>query len=202
MPVGGEGLAWDKLVGLAASRGSHRCLQEALNRGGKAESGGGEVASPLVAACSSDSDGEKAGRCVEMLIAAGADIERRVSDEGGKYAGGTPLMYAARMNSERAIAALLSAGASVDAVWRGKDGEGETALMLAAKHGSLGCARRLLEAGADPSARSGSNMSAMDWAIGCRKDDCVELLEAWIEKRALEEQSERASREASKSPRL
>jgi ankyrin repeat protein len=91
------------------------------------------------------------------LITAGADVTTGV-------AGRTPLMSTAIYGSTELIAALLKAGAPVDAV----DKSGNTALSCAVFHGHYNAAILLVAAGADPRIKNvaGKNAAAMcaDWS--------------------------------------
>ena len=61
------------------------------------------------------------GKIVELLLAAGADVNARSN------AGATPLMVAAELGYGKVVRLLLKAGADVNA----KNGEGQTALDVA-----------------------------------------------------------------------
>ena len=84
-----------------------------------------------------------AGEVVEVLLGAGADPERAILVGGGAR----PLHFAAGSGSERAVTALLRAGAAVDAA---EESWGQTPLIFAASRGRTAAVRALLEAGADP----------------------------------------------------
>ena len=72
-------------------------------------------------------------------------------------AGYTPLHYAARAGDARCVAALLAAGAPVDAR---TTGAGATPLMRAAAGGHAGVVEALLAAGADAAAVDGDGETA------------------------------------------
>ena len=84
-----------------------------------------------------------AGEVVELLLGAGADPERAILVGGGAR----PLHFAAGSGDERAVAALVAAGAGVDAT---EESWGQTPLIFAASKGRTAAVRVLLEAGADP----------------------------------------------------
>ena len=87
----------------------------------------------------------KAKILLDAQLAAGMDVRARVG-------GMTPLHLAAKVGHEDAVAALLRAGADVDA----KDEEGNTPLELAAEWwGDAATVEALLEAGADINQRQG-----------------------------------------------
>ena len=84
-----------------------------------------------------------AGEVVELLLGAGADPERAILVGGGAR----PLHFAAGSGDVRAVAALVAAGAGVDAT---EESWGQTPLIFAASKGRTAAVRALLEAGADP----------------------------------------------------
>ena len=91
---------------------------------------------------------ENAGEMIRQLVAAGADVE--AEDEGAKGPGGcTPLFLAALVGSDRAVQALLDAGARPSHFNEG----GHQPLHMAAGWSSKGSViRLLLDAGAAPNA--------------------------------------------------
>ena len=115
-------------------------------------------------------------QAVNLLIAAGADVSARESTYGE-----TALMWAAEGNHPEAIKALIAHGAQVDArsaeLKYPKDSFGLegvmtilprghwTALMYAARQGSLDAARALLEAGANPNLVDPDGTTALVFAI-------------------------------------
>jgi len=82
-------------------------------------------------------------------------------DPNQRGAGAEPaLSHAAWFGEPAMVAALLQAGAEVDATSE----VGNTALMHAAARGYLEVVRLLLAGGADPGHRNKWNLSAVDWA--------------------------------------
>ena len=78
--------------------------------------------------------------CLRELIGRGADLN----------GAGGPVHRAACLGRTACLAALIEAGADV----RRADGEGNTALMEAARNGHLDASRLLVRAGADTEARN------------------------------------------------
>lgn len=79
---------------------------------------------------------------VELLLEAGADVD----ESAGAYPSAiTPLLAAAAMGHAGTVNRMLFWGAAVDAI----DGEGRTALCLAAAKGSVEVVRALLDRGLD-----------------------------------------------------
>lgn len=123
-----------------------------------------------------DEDGEsalmgaaKAGRSelVRTLLARGADPA--LQDIWGY----TALTWSAsQTDNPETVAALLSAGAPVDAL----DDKGRAALLHAASHGRLGAVRALLEGGADPRRRHPELGTARECACP-RSEELAALLE-------------------------
>lgn len=105
---------------------------------------------------------------VQMLIAAHSDVNTRTLAE-------TPLMVAAEDGPHALVPILLRAGARVDE----KGWMGQTALVRAARRGSLETIQCLVEYGADVHLRDDTNLSALDWAVFCeRDDDVIDYLES------------------------
>ena len=84
-----------------------------------------------------------AGEVVEILLGEGADPEVPITAGGGAH----PLHLAGASGDVRAVAALVAAGADVDAT---EESWGQTPLIFAASKGRTAVVRTLLEAGADP----------------------------------------------------
>jgi ankyrin repeat protein len=57
-----------------------------------------------------------------------------------------------------------------------RDDAGRTPLIHAAINGHLGCAKVLLDGGADPSARDETGATAKDWAERSGRDSVADLL--------------------------
>ena len=103
---------------------------------------------------------------ITRLLEAGADANRANPE------GETPLMTAARTGNGGAIRALLAHGAEVDATegWRG-----QTALMWASAQDQTAAVAVLLEAGADPHARSEGGFTPLLFAA---REGHVDVLRA------------------------
>ncbi|XP_041937519.1 ankyrin repeat domain-containing protein 50 [Alosa sapidissima] len=82
---------------------------------------------------------------LELLLEAGADVDETAGSQPTAVAAVTPLLAAASMGHAGAVNRVLFWGAAVDAI----DGEGRTALCLAAAHGNLEVVRALLDRGLD-----------------------------------------------------
>ena len=129
--------------------------------------------SVLMHACSSGSSS-----VVEQLIAAvqaafGTDRTRLQAFVDAKCAHGrTALMRAARDGQDKAVSAVLGAGASTDEV----DGDGRTALILACSYGHDDAARVLLEADADVNKATADQRTALMRACEYRYPSTARLL--------------------------
>ena len=116
---------------------------------------------------------------VDRCIAAGANIEAR----GGEY-GETPLHWAAAGGIPEIVAALLDAGADLEARTR----DGWTPLHLAAEHGTPETVATLLDAGADLEARTGDGKTPLHRAAEDGTPETVAtLLDAGADPEAREE---------------
>ncbi|MBN2198962.1 MAG: tetratricopeptide repeat protein [Candidatus Aminicenantes bacterium] len=116
------------------------------------------------------------GRVVELLTAAGADLEAR--DKLGR----TPLHRTAYLRYAGAVKALLAAGANVNVM----DSSDYTPLLLAVRPGNKEIVEALLKAGADMTARSRGRdgRTALENASRDPKTaDIAELLRAWRDRK-------------------
>jgi ankyrin repeat protein len=105
---------------------------------------------------------------VGMLLSAGANV--RATTRLGGY---TPIHLASQAGHAQVVAALLAAGASSDV----KTVTGASALMLAARSGSVDTATRLIENGADVNAKESTHgQTALMVAAGLDRADLVKLL--------------------------
>jgi ankyrin repeat protein len=110
--------------------------------------------------------------CVEMLIAAGADLNAGTS--------GSPLAWASGRGHEGCVKALAKAGADLSL------GHGSmSALMSAIAGGHARCAGILVEEGSPVDAVDDKGRTALDWAKLKRQDECVETVLAAMERRDL-----------------
>lgn len=82
---------------------------------------------------------------LELLLEAGADVDETAGSQPSAVATVTPLLAAASMGHASAVNRVLFWGAAVDTI----DGEGRTALCLAAARGSVEVVRALLDRGLD-----------------------------------------------------
>ena len=121
------------------------------------------------------------GAKARMLIASGANVNA-FTTTGGTVKNGpidafeiTPLMDAATCAETSMAAALIKAGANLDAV----DHRHMTALMMAAAvdRANPETVRVLIEAGADLNVRDRNSETALDWARKYRNPEVVALLE-------------------------
>ena len=101
-------------------------------------------------------DAAKAGSdgCVKIITAAHANVNAQGQGEDLCNDYYTALMYAANV---RCIHALVAAGANVNA----RDGDGETALLIAASAGRTDCVKALIQAGADVNVKAYYGGSAL-----------------------------------------
>jgi ankyrin repeat protein len=154
---------------LAAMNGQTDCVRELVRAGVDVESTDNDGGFALAEAA-----GCEISSCVEVLVAAGCNLDRRIVETGVALEGGTSLMLCARYGLDAAVAALISAGADIEA----KSNAGRTALMEAARWGreSYDCARMLLDAGADPMAVDEMGATAEDLARANPDANAAELM--------------------------
>ena len=121
------------------------------------------------------------GAKARMLISAGADVNA-FTTTGGSVKNGpidsfeiTPLMDAAICGDTATVAALIKAGAKLNAV----DHRHMTALMMAAAvdRANPDTVRLLIDAGADLNVPDRNSETALDWARKYRNPEVVALLE-------------------------
>lgn len=106
-----------------------------------------------------------------MLVERNADVNK---------SGWAPLHYAATGGHVAVMHMLLEHHAYVDA----ESPNSSTPLMMAAMYGSVDAVRVLLEAGADPSIKNDWGLTALDFAKKGLKPDSVDLLTAFMRKKA------------------
>lgn len=117
-----------------------------------------------------------------ILDSASSEVEKLVNSGAAKvynrhldcYGERTPLAAAAESGFEDSVALLLVAGARLDEA----DGDGRTALWLAARHSRLGVAQILLKHGADATHcdKEGSSVLGAATAGRCNDDLVLALL--------------------------
>eukprot|EP01046_Picozoa_sp_COSAG06_P026706 COSAG06_NODE_2312_length_7100_cov_7.782609_9_plen_124_part_00 len=105
---------------------------------------------------------------VNELLKQGAELGWR-----GPHSGGTPLIIACYCGSYEAAEALCVHGAELDA----RDDYQTTPLIRAAQNGSTKICEMLLALGADPSLKTKSGKTALDWARANNKPECAALLQ-------------------------
>jgi uncharacterized protein len=105
------------------------------------------------------------------LLVRGARLDR---------AGWTPLHYAAAGSEPRLVDMLIGHGAPLDA----RAPNGNTALMMAARHGSETGAWLLLRAGADPGLRNRDGLTAADFARSVERVNLATEIERLVSVRA------------------
>jgi len=96
-------------------------------------------------------------KAVKVLLAAGADPNQRWGVNNW-----TPLMHAIHKDQKASVEALIAGGADLNA----RDGNGMTALMMAAGYGYAEIVRLLLDHGADPYAETSDGDNALTMAVG------------------------------------
>jgi uncharacterized protein len=101
---------------------------------------------------------------VQRLLDRGASVNRP---------GWTPLHYAASGPEPRIVALLLERGAQLDA----SAPNGNTPLMMAARHGAQGIAEMLLARGASTAPRNRNGLSAADFARDAERESLARRLE-------------------------
>lgn len=146
------------------------CIKLLLEAGAKADAVSAFGGTPLYLSCWYGADFE----CIRLLVTAGADVHGSELIHGAVYHrllhhvrylveqgadvnlrspdGGTPLGFAIVRNAPELVEYLLSAGARLDDCFNNMDGESFTTLRAAARFGSIGLVRYLVDRGVNVSA--------------------------------------------------
>lgn len=155
----------EKLLMASGVRMNPRAVRLLLELGADPNMPSAEFGSPLHCACwQGDGNGGRENdvvqETVQLLIDAGADVNLLAR-------GTRPLHEAVQgdWESPTSVSVLLSCGAEVDA----RDEQGQTALIIAAQHGSVECVRLLLEAGANLNLKDNRGKTALDHALSFLK---------------------------------
>lgn len=115
----------------------------------------------------------RAHETMRVLLRAGADPNVRA--DSSVFRGEMPLHYASRMRgNRRAVAALIDAGAEIDAV----SAAGDTPLSVAARDGNAEIVAQLISAGADPNHLNAERESAIMLAVRSGSLETVNALVA------------------------
>lgn len=143
--------------------------------------GAPQVAEVLLASTRLDVDATNAvGETPLMMAALRGELAwvKRLVERGAQVnrSGWTPLHYAASGPETSVLSYLLDRGAAIDA----QAPNGSTALMMAARYGTLDAAPLLLKRGANPSLRNKAGLSAADFARGAERDALALRLDALI----------------------
>ncbi len=202
---GGEGEALVRRLLEAGANPEDRGPEGARALHWAAISGGGGAARALLEA-GADPNAKSAMELTPLMTAALAgrpEAMAALAEFGGRleeWRGGkeTALHIAAREGQAGAARELARLGARVDLPDRQL---GSTPLMLAASRGSLECARALLEAGADPRARSPEGACAEDLARRGGHGECAGWLRSERERRDLAAGVELPGDAAARGPR-
>eukprot|EP00887_Chlorella_sp_A99_P004185 scaffold23.g4185.t1 len=172
----------------AVEAGDLAAMCAALRAGVDPSAPGADGVPPLALAAT----GGKAYIC-KLLLVAGCAVDMMHAmalPGGGRAAGVTALMAAARAGCSRSAQLLLLAGADPSRAAT----DGATALHFAVLGGHAGTAKRLLEAGADPGARSAAGETPMDLVLRLGMPALAKLLRAGAQarqKRAREQENHR-----------
>ena len=111
---------------------------------------------------------------LEALLATGVSTECEIGrGDDGRGSGAKPLHLAAARGACKTIEALLAAGAEINAI----DGDCETALHWAVRHGESESVALLLKHGADPSIEGGNALfTPLDYAVHNGRADIAAVL--------------------------
>ncbi|MEE8525516.1 MAG: ankyrin repeat domain-containing protein, partial [Thermoanaerobaculia bacterium] len=150
----------------AARRDSPQTVAVLLGAKARVDARAVDSDTPLCAAAAAAGPVFGGSANVELLIAAGADVNAVCSFDM------TPLHHSARQGDVASLVELLAAGARVEA----RESHGETALIIAADRDSLAAVEALLAAGAEVGARSAGGNTALHEAIGGRQSEIVRSL--------------------------
>jgi hypothetical protein len=136
----------------ASQRGDLEQMQRLLALGAPVDETGGFGFTPLIWAVR-----EGHASAVRLLLKHGANPELRAGVNSW-----TPLMHAVHKGQEAAALALVNGGAAIDAT----DGNGVTALIMAAGYGYSGIVQGLLKRGANPYSSTTDGSNALTVAVG------------------------------------
>jgi uncharacterized protein len=136
----------------ATQRGDLEQMQRLLASGAPVDETGGFGFTPLIWAAR-----EGHASAVRLLLRHGANPELRAGVNGW-----TPLMHSVHKGQEAAALALVDGGAAVDVT----DGNGTTALIMAAGYGYSDIVQGLLKRGANPYSSTNDGSNALTVAVG------------------------------------
>ena len=153
---------------LAAVSGHSRIVKMLLNKGAKVSIAdiGGFNALHLAA-------GRGHLGVVNLLVAAGSNLEATTSDDGDGNIGFTALHAAAEAGRLGVVNLLVDSGSNLEAA---TSDDGSTPLHLAADEGQLGVMSVLIEAGANPNSRRFNGATPLYCAARYGRMDAVKVL--------------------------
>ena len=152
---------------IAAVNGRSRIVKALLNKGARVSMAdvGGFNALHLAAG--------RGHLVVNLLVAAGSNLEATTSDDGDGNIGFTALHAAAEAGRLGVVSSLVDSGSNLEAA---TSDDGSTPLHLAADEGQLGVMSVLIEAGANPNSRRFNGATPLYCAARYGRMDAVEVL--------------------------